>query len=268
MSHTPTPLRMQPSCVCNPRTVGTSMLDRILIIMATGLLCLVSFASPAAANCPSPQVTCGGECVDTFRDEENCGGCGIKCARAEECDRGSCELVCPDVQLACGDICVTPAYNPLHCGRCGKRCDDDQYCKRGSCESLKIEAPAGGCPAMQEMCDGRCRDTNVDPSHCGSCGKRCPSGHLCERGQCQPVSCIDMKTPDGKRPTNQSNRKLIKQCRAICAEMRKPTKKKPTKRQRQLMQRCRPVCPEVQKPSRKKPSKDTRSRRTRSRRSR
>ncbi len=33
---------------------------------------------------------CGGRCVDSNRDERNCGRCGKRCARGERCRRGRC----------------------------------------------------------------------------------------------------------------------------------------------------------------------------------
>jgi hypothetical protein len=40
------------------------------------------------------------------------------------------------------------------------------------------------CEAGQELCEGACRDTRVDPLHCGACNQRCQPGQRCAAGQC------------------------------------------------------------------------------------
>jgi hypothetical protein len=47
-------------------------------------------ASPEAASCVTPKVTCGGQCVDTKTDVANCGGCGLACPSGETCCGASC----------------------------------------------------------------------------------------------------------------------------------------------------------------------------------
>lgn len=112
------------------------MLDRIMIAVATSLVCMLAFASTASAQCPDGQATCSGECVNLQEDDDNCGGCGKTCERYEACVRGSCKLMCPDVQLVCGDVCVTAASDPSHCGGCNNKCGTDEYCSGGSCQKV------------------------------------------------------------------------------------------------------------------------------------
>ena len=42
------------------------------------------------AGCATPEVTCGGQCVDTKTDQANCGGCGLACPAGESCCGASC----------------------------------------------------------------------------------------------------------------------------------------------------------------------------------
>ena len=42
------------------------------------------------------------------------------------------------------------------------------------------------CPAGEQVCDDRCVDVQVDPDHCGACGRWCASG-LCEAAACAGV---------------------------------------------------------------------------------
>lgn len=41
-------------------------------------------------ECPEGQTECGGECVDSSSDDNNCGGCGQTCGAGETCEEGSC----------------------------------------------------------------------------------------------------------------------------------------------------------------------------------
>ena len=50
------------------------------------------FAKPIA--CPSGTVNCGGGCVDTNTDSQNCGACGYTCFDPAICCFGSCEESC------------------------------------------------------------------------------------------------------------------------------------------------------------------------------
>lgn len=47
--------------------------------------------STGGPDCPQGQTDCGGICVDTLEDPENCGQCGLACFGDEVCLAGSCE---------------------------------------------------------------------------------------------------------------------------------------------------------------------------------
>jgi pectate lyase len=61
-------------------------------------------------------------------------------------------------------------------GGCDPPCPSGVPCYASSC----------GCPDTLPLCDGQCRDTSVDPAHCGECNNPCASG-VCENGACAPV---------------------------------------------------------------------------------
>jgi hypothetical protein len=43
-----------------------------------------------AAVCSPGQMCCGGTCVNTSTDEQNCGGCGVVCPSTQVCQSGVC----------------------------------------------------------------------------------------------------------------------------------------------------------------------------------
>ena len=42
--------------------------------------------------CPSGKIECDGTCVDTPKDEDNCGSCGNKCPSFMSCEGGNCSF--------------------------------------------------------------------------------------------------------------------------------------------------------------------------------
>lgn len=183
------------------------MLKHTLLILTTGLICLVGFIPPAAAQCPNGQAMCGGVCRDLRSDDNNCGACGATCKRAYGCNNGTCKLVCPDVQIACGDVCATPASNPMHCGGCGKACASGEYCSGGACHSVGATTTStSSCPANQLKCGGVCRDTKVDASNCGACGVKCGTGSICVSGKCLNNCPVLQKAEPNKTVKQESLR--------------------------------------------------------------
>jgi hypothetical protein len=107
--------------------------------------CIDSSCSPCAAN----QTPCGGACVDTTSDENNCGGCGNICTpgpnvAAMICEQSICKIAgCNDGFADCDDIvesgCETDLRTPVNCGACGNVCpgymqpNDNVTCQSGGC---------------------------------------------------------------------------------------------------------------------------------------
>ena len=75
---------------------------RLSLPLAVALSACPPPPSGQDAGCPSGQVMCGSQCVDTTRDHEHCGACGAACAQAEVCSMGACGLTCGGGALHCG----------------------------------------------------------------------------------------------------------------------------------------------------------------------
>jgi hypothetical protein len=126
------------------------------------------------AQCASHDC-CGGVCVRTSTDNNNCGGCGSVCSEAADCQEGVCRCL-PTRQDICGSACTNVLWDDDNCGACGNACAENQGCFLGTC----------GCPdASQLWCNGQCIEGTTDPNNCGNCGVVCPAGQGCVGGQCQ-----------------------------------------------------------------------------------
>src|SRR5262245_38930637 len=118
---------------------------------------------------------CNGVCVNTWTDNNNCGGCGSVCSEASDCQEGVCRCL-PTRQDICGDVCTNVLWDHDNCGSCGHACAANQGCFLGTC----------GCPdASQLWCNDQCVDGFTDRNNCGSCGNVCPAGQDCVGGECQ-----------------------------------------------------------------------------------
>jgi hypothetical protein len=115
-------------------------------------------------------------CVDTSRDPEHCGACGVRCGYGELCDNGRCGVRCGVGFTACQGACVDVRWDPAHCGACGYRCGAHQACAEGRCIAF--------CPNDFLDCDGVCRDPSTDRAHCGACDRACAEGEGCFEGRC------------------------------------------------------------------------------------
>lgn len=61
----------------------------------------------------------GRHCVDTTRDQNNCGVCGRRC---------------PYGLLCCDGLCIDIRADPKHCGACYNRCSTGIRCDFGMCD--------------------------------------------------------------------------------------------------------------------------------------
>src|SRR5438094_23939 len=132
---------------------------------------------------------CGGMCVDTKTDANNCGKCGTACPMGATCVQGSCQ--CAMSQTKCGSTCVDTKTDTNNCGKCGTSCGGDGGmimgggtwgCAMGSCTIM--------CPSPKVECSGACVDTKSDNDNCGMCGnacvamtEQCMQGMCCKTGQ-------------------------------------------------------------------------------------
>jgi hypothetical protein len=177
-----------------------------------------------SCQCTSGTLSCGGLCV--AQNDENCGGCGIKCGPGTSCQGDpypwSTARKCKTTFGGCQpgfSQCYSGGPNPMptcvdlkndlaNCGACNNDCTKmacfgsyNCYCTDGVCQS--------GCaaPKIQCMDSGAgknvCVDLQESPNHCGTCGTKCGPGLGCWKGQCQACptgtqncsgSCVDLQT--------------------------------------------------------------------------
>src|SRR6185436_12414469 len=71
---------------------------------------------PDALMCTSPEINCGGMCVNPNTDVVHCGTCTTTCSGGTPvCDDGHC---CATGQIWCGTACVDPQSDEANCGDC------------------------------------------------------------------------------------------------------------------------------------------------------
>ncbi len=114
---------------------------------------------------------CGSLCADVSSDNDNCGGCGARCASGLNCmafDNGSYDACMdPSVSTYCGEEFPCPA---------GFLCDVSA-CLPPTCgPGQENESCSYGPGVMGTCCGGRCVDENSDPINCGTCGSSCSGG--------------------------------------------------------------------------------------------
>lgn len=109
-------------------------------------------------ECGIYKTQCGGACIDTSTDPDNCGGCGNVCGHDEVCSGGRCvdQGECMSGLSPCDRRCVDLDTDNDHCGGCDQSCGADQGCQSGSCGSVVELDPA---PAK---CDDGGPPINVD----------------------------------------------------------------------------------------------------------
>ena len=119
-------------------------------------------------SCAAGSSACGGACVNTNTDANNCGGCGVVCGANFTCSAGSCVASSCSTSADCsaGDVCVG-----------------------GTCH-----APT----CSDNIKDGQETDVDCGGNTCGVCvvghacltGTDCTTG-ICSGGFCQQPSCSD-----------------------------------------------------------------------------
>ena len=148
-----------------------------------------------------------GLCYDIQIDAQNCGGCGIVCARDNatgQCVSGQCVYECKGDYIECDNVCYE-INDVNHCGTCENACTTEVVHAHPTCES---QTCGYACDESFENCSGSCYDLTSTPEHCGDCDTACP---IPEHGTATCVSsrcgiecqaeyfncsekCVDLKT--------------------------------------------------------------------------
>ncbi len=163
--------------------------------------------TPVATNtptCPLGQTNCGGSCVDTTTDANNCGGCGTVCPAVSNgtagclngtCGVGSCNAGFADCDLSPANGCETNiSSNVFDCGSCGHVCslpNATAGCTSGTCIVASCNPGFANCDA--NSANGCEVSLNTDANNCGSCGNQCVAtsqstcgtSGTCSAGACQ-----------------------------------------------------------------------------------
>jgi hypothetical protein len=84
--------------------------------------------------CGDGQSYCADRCIDTKRDTNNCGACGMRCGDQQNCRTGQC--ACSSGRVACGTSCVDLQTDTQNCGSCGHACSIGAACSGGSCQGV------------------------------------------------------------------------------------------------------------------------------------
>lgn len=108
-------------------------------------------------NCGGTQMWCGGSCMDTISDPDNCGGCGKICSTYPNmnrtCSGGTCGYTCykasqrtyEDCNKNIADGCeANLASDRNNCGACGNVCASGKTCFSYGCNDPLVGGGAGG----------------------------------------------------------------------------------------------------------------------------
>ncbi len=174
---------------CEASLDGTATCGRCGGICAGGTpLCspLPTGGFGCSTGCAAGLARCGGSCTDTQGDVTDCGMCGNACPSvanaARGCTAGRCGFACnpgfADCDTNPANGCeVFLGTDARHCGACRRVCSQGSNaqptCALGVC-GLVCAQGFGDCDASAS--NGCESDTRTSPSHCGVCGRQCPSG--------------------------------------------------------------------------------------------
>ncbi|AKV01107.1 Tryptophan synthase alpha chain [Labilithrix luteola] len=170
-------------------------------------------------GCPQGLALCNGKCVDSGWDDNNCGGCGIRCEDPQdacsplqphstygcafgECGKKKCTVEQGTQYVDCnqdldspacgGDGCEAAGLRTReNCGRCGNKCTGAEECvDEGAGYECAVPCERAG----KARCGNTCVDLLNDRDNCGTCGLGCrPPGFddatfneisSCKKGLC------------------------------------------------------------------------------------
>ena len=125
--------------------------------------CTACSTCTTCQTCQTCQTCYSYACRNVTNDNNNCGGCDVKCAAGTQC---------------CGTSCKNLQTDNNNCGSCGNVCTGGKTCQSGACK----------CPAGLTDCSGTCKNLNTDNTACGSCTTNCVT-NLGSGGICCSASC-------------------------------------------------------------------------------
>jgi hypothetical protein len=167
-------------------------------------MCPVTTCSLPLATCPSSAFPCD---VDLMNDDDNCGGCGIRCGGNNyqnskwSCVQGQCVFGCVgdgwhDCDNNTTNGCeVRTHFDVNNCGACGKACAPGEVCGDGRCVDPCVRA------GLPDRCGATCKNLRTDDFNCGACGVECDRAapglpalpddmyYGCSKGQCGASKC-------------------------------------------------------------------------------
>jgi hypothetical protein len=152
-------------------------------------------------QCTDGTTECGGVCVDTSSDAQNCGSCGRACSAPKDgtttCEASQCVSHCASGRHLCGATCAsdhdvatcgascTPCSPPANATatcdgtQCGFTCNSGYVpCDQGCCENCASTGCTGAtwCNPQSGLCEPGCAQN----SQC-SLSQVCNTGkHACE----------------------------------------------------------------------------------------
>jgi hypothetical protein len=140
-------------------------------------------------TCDKGQASCGGTCIDTTHDRNNCGGCGNACDPSRVCSRSTCTDICAAPEQLCvpadpdaGAYCANVTTDNANCGACGTACGGEEACIGGQCVSQCAQGQTS-CPAA-DGAPAYCANVQTDNANCGACGTACNPQEVCSAGKC------------------------------------------------------------------------------------
>lgn len=136
--------------------------------------CRIVMCEPGYSDCDG---NARNGCETAITTQDNCGGCGTRCAGTFVCDTLASPARCVDACMGtvlCSGSCVDTQRNIDHCGACGNACPDranaTRGCSSGSC-SLTCTSGFANCDGSDA--NGCEADTMSSASTCGGCAP-CP----------------------------------------------------------------------------------------------
>jgi len=143
-------------------------------------------------------------CEADITTNDNCGGCGVKCADPEKpCLKVGPEYHCgcPADQIYCGGKCVDPRTDDDNCGGCNIVCDpagdggalppNTYYgCLGKRCGQVKCQSEFRDCDSdLHEVGTNGCEANLWSKESCGGCGNVCGAEQECYGNEKMMPTC-------------------------------------------------------------------------------